>query len=369
MSFNTYRTQPSPLALAIVLATAGLLVTPVQAAEQTDTQGTQAQNSTALPKVVVTAQRREEAVQNIGTAISVIDGDALKEKNIRTVNDLQHATPSLEVEPAFGSGQPQFRLRGVGFIDYTANNSSSVGVNVDDVAFALPVQTQGLLFDIDRVEVQRGPQGTLYGRNTTGGTVNFITRRPTKEFEAGVTAEYGSYDAWTTEGFASGPLTDTLRGRVAFITEQGGAWQKNRDTGESLGDKDKAGIRGQLEWDATEDLDFRLSLQHAYDKSESRGLYLFQDYNSARTGTIRDSNTSHTGWSLRPQFKDAADISGSSKPHVDNTNDSIALAANWNLGGVVLSSITSYNELRRRELGDWDATSNADSDEYFDDRV
>ncbi len=369
MRSTTYRTQPSPLALAIVLATAGLLVTPVQAAEPTTQTQTQAQDDTALPKVVVTAQRREEAAQEIGAAISVINGDTLKEKGVSTVNDLQHVTPSLEVEPAFGSGQPQFRLRGIGFIDYTSNNSSSVGVNVDDVAFSLPIQTQGLLFDIDRVEVLRGPQGTLYGRNTTGGTVNFITKRPTKELEAGITADYGSYDQWTTEGFVSGPLTDTLRGRLSFITDQGGGWQKNRDTGEELGDKDKLGVRGQLEWDASDDLDFRLSLQHAYDKSESHGLYLFEDYTSATTGTIRDHNTSHTGWGLRPEFKDAADISGGDKPHVDNTNDAISLAANWHVGGLLLTSVTAYNELRRRELGDWDATANADSDEYFDDRV
>lgn len=373
MSSNTQPTPLSPLALAIVLASAGLLVTPVQAAEPTagsNSEETQVQaDGTALPKVVVTAQRRQEAVQDIGAAISVIEGDSLKEKGVSTVNDLQRVTPSLEVEPAFGSGQPQFRLRGIGFIDYTSNNSSSVGVNVDDVAFSLPVQTQGVLFDIDRVEILRGPQGTLYGRNTTGGTVNFITRRPTRSFEAGITADYGSYDAWTTEGYVSGPLTDTLRGRLSFITDQGGAWQTNRDTGESLGDRDKLAVRGQLAWDATDDLDFRLSLQHAYDKSESRGLYLFQDYTSARTGTIRDRNTHHTGWSLRPEFAEAADISGGSKPHVDNTNDNISLTANWHVGGLLLTSVTGYNELRRRELGDWDATVNADSDEYFDDRV
>lgn len=374
MSTKPYSSQPNLLALSITLATAGLFGSPAQAEEQTpgrtQTQE-QAQESTALPKVVVTAQRRQETAQEIGTAISVIEGDSLKEKGVRTVNDLQHVTPSLEVEPAFGSGQPQFRLRGIGFIDYTSNNSSSVGVNVDDIAFALPIQTQGLLFDIDRVEVLRGPQGTLYGRNTTGGTVNFITRRPTKELEAGITADYGSYDAWTTEGYVSGPLSDTLRGRLSFITDQGGAWQKNRVTGEELGDQDKLGVRGQLEWDATEDLDFRLTLQHAYDKSESRGLYLFDDYRSASTGNVipADRNTRHTGWSLRPEFAEAAGVSGGSKPHVDNTNDAISLATNWHLGGLLLTSVTSYNELRRRELGDWDATAFADSDEYFDDRV
>ncbi len=134
-----------------------------------------------MEEIVVTAERREESVQNVGIAISVLSGDALAAKSITTVNDLQNAIPSLQIEPAFGSSQPQFRIRGVGFIDYTSNNASPVGVSLDEVALALPIQTQGQLFDIDRVEVLRGPQGTLYGRNTTGGQINFITNRPTAE--------------------------------------------------------------------------------------------------------------------------------------------------------------------------------------------
>ena len=153
---------------------------------------------------MVTAQRREESVQSVGIAIAVLQGDTLAAKSITYVNDLQNAAPSLQVEPAFGSSQPQFRLRGVGFIDYTSNNASPVGVSIDDVALALPIQTQGLLFDIDRVEVLYGPQGTLYGRNTTGGEINFVTNRPTADPHTGVTFEYGSFNAFSSEGFVSG---------------------------------------------------------------------------------------------------------------------------------------------------------------------
>ncbi|TBU87908.1 TonB-dependent receptor [Stutzerimonas kirkiae] len=361
--------RPAHLAAAIFLAGSGLCAG-LAHAEPREPQSAAEAGNPALPKVVVTAQRRQEAAQDIGAAISVIGGDELKEKGVSTVNDLQHATPSLEIEPAFGSGQPQFRLRGIGFIDYTSNNSSSVGVSVDDVAFALPIQTQGLLFDIDRVEVLRGPQGTLYGRNTTGGTVNFISHRPTRDLEAGIDAEYGSWNAWSTEGFVSGSLADNLRGRLSFITDQGGAWQKNRETGQELGDKDKLALRGQLEWDISDTLDAHLTLQHAYDKSEGQGLRLFEDYNQAGRHIGADSKRRHTGWSLRPEFAAAAGVSGGAKPHVDNTNSSASLAFNWHLdGNLLLTSISAYNELRRRELGDWDATAYADSDEYFDDRV
>ena len=99
-----------------------------------------ANDAGALEDIVVTAQRREESAQNVGIALSVLSGPSLAEKAIVTVNELQNAIPSLQVEPAFGSGQPEYRLRGVGFIDYTSNNSSPVGVSVDEVAYAFPIR-------------------------------------------------------------------------------------------------------------------------------------------------------------------------------------------------------------------------------------
>src|SRR3979490_2153073 len=195
-----------------------------------------------LEEVLVTAQRREESAQSVGIAMSVLSGESLADKSISYINDLQNAVPSLQVEPACGRGQPQFRLCGVGFIEYTSNNSSPVGVSLDGVAFALPIQTQGQLFDIDRVEVLRGPQGTLYGRNTTGGEINFISNRPTADSHAGVSLEYGSHHELNAEGFVSGGIAEGLLGRLAVATEQGGAWQRDRVTGQSLGDKDKIAV-------------------------------------------------------------------------------------------------------------------------------
>src|ERR1700734_3181343 len=218
---------------------------------------TSASDAAGLEEVVVTAERKTESVQDVGIAISVLSGASLAAKSITYVNDLQNATPNLQVEPAFGSGQPNFRIRGVGFSDYTSNNASPVGVSFDDVAYALPIQTQGQLFDIDRVEVLRGPQGTLYGRNTTGGEINFISNRPTAETHAGFTAEYGSHNEFNGEGYVSGTIAENLLGRLAVATEQGGAWQRNRETGQSLGNKDSVALRGQLEWNPAEALNFR----------------------------------------------------------------------------------------------------------------
>jgi iron complex outermembrane receptor protein len=335
---------------------------PAASASANDTGG--------LEEVVVTAQRREESAQNVGIAISVLSGQSLADKAITNVVDLQNAIPSLQVEPAFGGGQPQYRIRGVGFLDYTSNNASPVGVSIDDVAFALPIQTQGQLFDIDRIEVLRGPQGTLYGRNTTGGQINFISNRPTADTHAGFTAEYGSHNEVNAEGYVSGSITDGLLGRLSVATEQGGAWQRNRDTGQSLGKKNKIAGRGQLEWDPSEGINFRLDFHLSQDKSEETGLHLlkaYTPYNAGAGGPTIPADTSRyaTGWSLDPVFAKIVGIDAASKPGVDNSNKGVDLTANIDFGGAKLTSITAYNKMIRREYSDWDATQYYDSDEYF----
>jgi iron complex outermembrane receptor protein len=166
------------------------------------------QPTTTLENITVTAQKRNEESQDVGVALSVLPGSSLADKAVSNVNDLQYSTPSLEVEPAFGSSQAEFRLRGVGFVDYMANNSSPVEVTIDGVAYAFPIQTQGLLFDLDRVEVLRGPQGTLYGLNTTGGAINFVTNQPAGQTHAGFRMDYGSDSSLNAEGYASGALGD-----------------------------------------------------------------------------------------------------------------------------------------------------------------
>jgi iron complex outermembrane receptor protein len=328
-------------------------------------------DANTLSEVVVTAQRKEESAQNVGIALSVISGQDLADKAITNVVGLQNAIPSLQVEPAFGGGQPQFRIRGVGFLDYTSNNASPIGVSLDDVAFALPIQTAGQLFDVNRIEVLRGPQGTLYGRNTTGGQINFITNRPTAETHAGITAEYGSHNEVNAEGYVSGSIADGLLGRLSVATEQGGAWQRNRDTGQRLGNKDKIAGRGQLEWKPADAVDLRLGFHLAQDKSDETGLYLLKPYTRTNalgvvTTTIpADTSRYVTDWNLNPTFANLIGLRPGSKPGVDNSNNGVDLTANIDFGGARLTSITAYNRMIRREYGDWDATQYHDSDEFF----
>lgn len=324
--------------------------------------------ATTIDEVIVTAQRREQAAQDVGIALSVLSGESLVQQGITNVNQLQNATPNLEVEPAFGGGAAQFRLRGVGFQDYASNNSPTVGVYVNEVAYPVPVMTQGLIFDIDRVEVLRGPQGTLYGRNTTGGAISFVTKRPTEDLSAGLITEWGSQDQFRAEGHVSGPLASTVRGRLAISTEQGGAWQRNRVTGETLGDADRTGARALLAWDPSETLSFLLDVHGGIDKSENQGLYLLSDLRT-RGGTgptiPADNDRSKTGWGLSPRFAAEIGRDVNAKPGRDNSSWGTSLNANLALKGMNLNSISSFETLKRDEYGDWDSSASVEADTFF----
>lgn len=325
-----------------------------------------------IEDIIVTAQRRSESAQDVGVALSVLGGDELARRGLSNVNQLQDQTPSLEVVPAFGGGQPQFRLRGVGFEDYATNNTPTVGVYVDEVAYPVPVATQGVLFDIDRVEVLRGPQGTLYGRNTTGGAINFITRRPTADISAGIDAQYGRFDEFKAEGFVSGPISDKVRFRVSGVTEQGGGFQKNRTTGQSLGDADRLFGRALLEFLPSDTTTVTVNLHGGRDQSEQTGLYLFRPFQTrgygGPAGPVIPADTSRraTGWGLSSTFATLAGFDVDDKPQKDNESYGASLTVASELTDAIsLTSITAYDHLDRRELADWDASASHESDTFW----
>ena len=340
--------------------------TPHQQATDADT----AAPETGLGDIVVTAQRRPETAQQVSAALTVISGSELERRNINTVNDLENSVPSLEVDSQFGGGQPQFRIRGVGGTDYAANNTGTVGVYVDEVAFPYGVMTQGQLFDVSRVEVLRGPQGTLYGRNATGGAINVATNAPTRQFAAGFNASYGSYDETQFEGYVSGPISSTLSARAAVSVAQGGAWQYNRDTGETLGDRDQISGRLKLRWEPTVGTVVDLTGHYTRDKSDGLGLQLlqpFQSHNYAPIGTLYPADTDPrvTGWGISPYFANLIGAKLDAKPFRNNEGAGGNLRIQTDLGGPTLTAIFAHEEFKRREFNDWDATASNEAGTYF----
>ncbi|HAD85703.1 MAG TPA: TonB-dependent receptor [Brevundimonas sp.] len=323
--------------------------------------------ATRVDEIIVTAQRREQASQDVGVSLSVIGGEQLDEKGISVVNDLENAVPNMEVDSQFGGGQPQFRIRGIGAREYSSNNASTVGIYVDEVAHPYTVTTQGAMFDIARLEVLRGPQGTLYGRNTTGGAVNIITNAPTADFRAGFNAEYGTFDHLKVEGYVSGQIAPNLLGRLAAVTEQGGAWQYHRDTGEKLGDLDKTAIRGRLTWDASDRVSVDLSATYSVDKSDGRGFRLLGPYKVADGSVTYPADTAWriTGWGISQRLAEAAGVSTNAKPFRDNDGFDVSAKVKADLGWADLTSITAYQTFSRKEYNDWDGTRFHESDVYF----
>jgi len=332
------------------------------------TSATQQESWKDLNAIVVTAQKREQSAEDVGIALSVVTGDQLVKRGITNVNQLQEATPNLEVEPAFGGGAPQFRLRGVGFQDYATNNSPTVGVYVNEVAYPVPVMTQGLLFDIARVEVLRGPQGTLYGRNTTGGAINFITNEPTRSFATGAMLEYGRFNALKAEAYVNAPLTNFAALRVSGMTEQGGGYQHNREDGRELGNANRWGLRGLLKVEPSAALSALIDVHAGRDRSEAIGLYLINPLHT-RNGlgpTIpADTDRFATGWGVSPALIRDAGLAPDEKPGRNNKGWGASLNLTYDLGPALVTSITSYEKFNRREFGDWDSSPSIEADTFF----
>jgi iron complex outermembrane receptor protein len=159
-------------------------------------------NPGGLEEIIVTATKRNENLQDVPVAVSAISSTALQNQGVFETSDLNHAAPNLQVSSPYGQQQPNFSLRGVGVgTEFNANAASPVGVYVDEVYQSFRASHGQQLYDLEQIEVVRGPQGTLFGRNTTGGAINFITRKPELHGTNGyLTLGYGSYNRINAEG-------------------------------------------------------------------------------------------------------------------------------------------------------------------------
>lgn len=314
-------------------------------------------------QIIVKAQRREQSPQDVGVALNVFSGADLIDQGIDRINGLENVTPNLEIENQFGSGQPSFSIRGVGFRDYATNNTPTVGVYVDDVAYPIPVMTQGVLFDVERVEVLRGPQGTLYGRNATGGAIKIISAEPTDAFAAGLTVEGGRFGRVDAEGYLSGPISNSIRLRLSGAMAHGGAWQINRETGEEIGDTEQYALRGLLAVDVAPDVEALFNLHGFIDQSDGLGLQLFND---STFGPLAHQGRRETSYGSSALFADLIGIDEDQHPFRDNEGWGTNLTVNAGLGDATLTYIGAYEVLNRKEFNDFDALSAGGAGVYFE---
>lgn len=271
----------------------GLVVTPAVAQLSSPSQPSvevtapvpSAEPSPDTGEIVVTANKRAQLLTDVGLSVAVIDSSALQTRNVTSVEDLGNVVPGLTVGQS-GYSTPIYSLRGVGNNEPTIGAGSSVTVYVDEVPLTLPVMTRGATLDLERVEVLKGPQGTLYGQNSTGGTINYIAAKPTDDFRAGINGSYGRFNAAALEAFVSGPLSETLKGRVAVRADrQFDGWQKSFSRpGDRLGKTKKFAARAILAWEPSSDFRLTLNGNGWIDKSDSLAPQLYQVVGQSGTG-------------------------------------------------------------------------------------
>ena len=218
--------------------------------------------SESLDVITVTAQRREQSAQDVPVSLSVFNGAALESRHIETITDLDDYTPNFTVATSQQQTNARISIRGIGSVGNTAIEPS-VGVFVDGVYYPRPGAIIGALMDIEQVEVLRGPQGTLFGRNTPAGALNITTRDPSENFESFASASYGDFNAVEAEGVVSGPISDSINARLALRFSERDGYGDNRFDGGDVGEQENITVRGKMRFEPSDALEFQLTADYA----------------------------------------------------------------------------------------------------------
>eukprot|EP01035_Chromulina_nebulosa_P033610 gene33611-45009_t len=342
IAMKSYIMGASVLALAAASATPALAqdaATPAAAAQSEDGQ-------TGLKDIVVTAQRRSESVQKAALSIVAISGDDLRARGVNNIDALARQTAGIEIQPS-GGPYTTFTVRSVSNLSGNAFSDPSIAVNVNGVYLATPTTFRGLFFDLDRVELLKGPQGTLYGRNATGGAINILPAKPT--FKAGgyVGADLGNYDHFDINAAVNLPFSDNVAFRMAG--------QRAKHSGYmSLGtnDEDVTALRASLLFKPSEDLSILLSADWAHEGGKGPGATLRKSCAAlGRSGTSCFVADPYTDVGDLPSYYTSAGIAVQSRnPYLDSDYYGVGLNVDWRTAsGTVGSSESGVSRMPRRQ--------------------
>ncbi len=318
----------------------------------------------ASNEIIVTAQKRSQSIRDIGMSIQALDSSKLDTHGVATTADLGKVVPGLSVTPAGvgNSGAPVYTLRGIGFYEKSLSAVSAVAFYADEVPLPYAYMTAGPTLDLSRVEVLKGPQGTLYGQNSTGGAINFIANKPTSEFHAGAEVSYGRFDRIDGEAFVSGPLSDSLRARVAVRAINSAGWQYSESRpNDDLGASRSYAARAILDWTPSDTAHVELTYNGWWDRSESQGAQVtsyhpnLQDFTLAAFypfyNNLFDPDT------LRPNNSRQADWNADENYRNRNKLQQVALRVNFEVAPAIdLTSISSYSDFNYRTFQDTDGS-------------
>lgn len=330
------RLSTSRAAMAAAVALAALETMSPAAAQDVaaaSTQEAQPGDETNPGDIVVTARRRAESLQDVPIAISAFGADALSNLQADTLSGIQYATPNLYLDQG-DAGNAVIYIRGVGQNDSLAFADPGVGVYVDDVFIARSQAAFLDVFDVKRIEVLRGPQGTLYGRNTIGGAIKFVSTRPTNQLTSYFEGGIGNYDQILAKGRVSGPLTDTLKGKIAYAWQRRDGFNDNSFTGRDDGDVRSISARASLLFEPTSSIEFLLSGDLKIDRPDT-----------SRSPVLETPITGFTGGALVtfPASEDSYRVDTNANGLSDQTGYGFSLTSRWTASDrVTIESITAY---------------------------
>ncbi len=314
--------------------------------------------------ITVTAEKREEDLQDIGVTVSVLTGLEIEELGLDHPVDVAAQIPNLDIKETFGNTNPVITIRGVGLNDFNPNNNPAAGLYVDEVFLTSTSLMDFQLFDMERVEVLKGPQGTLYGRNTTAGAINFITRRPTRDFEAGLEVGFGNFETGRLDGVLSGGLSESIFGRFAATsTQSSGGPFFNRFLGEEYGEIDRSSFRLSLDFEPGDRLSARFRLGAGRDRSDA--VY-FEHVGLRAPGTFQVCEAFPEA---RSDPTSCVDLGGYSdpdgdpfsgdydlRPELDNQSLDATLSLSWTGEALTLTSVTGYASFDREQSTENDSS-------------
>lgn len=322
-----------------------------------------APEASPLEEVTVTATRREESIQSVPISITAISGEALAEAGVKDTRDLVNFAPNLAQQGSFARTSPSFFIRGIGSTQFNPNANSKVGVYLDDVYLGSPAVHGSQIFDVASVEIARGPQGTLFGQNTTAGLVRMITTRP--EVGGGVTADasltvgsYGQLDPEAAIGFDTGSYSAA---RISVKHQARDGFQRNRFLNTDDGDVDSLGWRGQWLWKGNDDVSLRLLAHGSREKSQ---LVPYKQVGLIDAVTVEPCSTPRAGSGCTDflGYSDNSDFHRGQWDVPDQYTDVKSLGASatidWKLSPFTFTSVTAYEENESRVHEDTDASPN-----------
>jgi iron complex outermembrane receptor protein len=342
-------TSAPALALTIVSAAAGLPAAWAQQAADTGAED-------KLAEIVVTAQKREQNLQDVGTSVTAFDANALARLGLRDVTDIVGQVPGLQFNQ-FGATVTIYNIRGISQNDFNDHQEAPVAVYNDDAYVASTGALAGTLFDLQRVEVLRGPQGTLFGRNATGGLIQYISNKPTDQPQGYLDLTVGNFGEIDSEGAIGGPITDTISTRASFATSHHDGYITNR-IGPSIADQKQYAARLQLRIKSSENSEILVKLHALTNDNEVAGNYSWAASvpDATGRGVFVPGGADFFGYTnpSNDPFNQAEDRRGI----FNRTLWGATVHGVWNFDAFTLTSVSDYLRVQKRYGEDSDVSPN-----------